>query len=43
MYHPPSPNYHNFFENQHKAIDAYKHYQNVLLVGDFNAEILGVC
>ena len=28
-----------FFDNLDKAIDVYKHYEKVLLVGDFNAEI----
>ena len=42
-YHPPLQNDHYFFENLDKAIDAYSHSKKVLLVGDFNAEILEVC
>ena len=33
----------NIFENLDKAIDLYSHYENVLLVGDLNAEILEFC
>ena len=36
---PPSQNDHYFFENLDKAIDVYSHYEKVLLVGGFNAEI----
>ena len=32
-----------FFENLDKTIDEYSHYEKVLLVGDFNAEISEVC
>ena len=32
-----------FFENLDKAIDVYSHYENVLLAGDLNAEILEFC
>ena len=42
-YHPPSQNDHYFFENLDKAIDVYSHSKKVLLVGDFNAEILELC
>ena len=42
-YHPPSQNDHYFFENLDKAIDVYSHYENVLLAGDLNAEILEFC
>ena len=42
-YHPPSQNDHHFFENLDKAIDVYSHYEKVLLVGDFNADISEVC
>ena len=40
---PPSQNDHYFFENLDKAIDVYSHYEKVLLVGDFNAEISEFC
>ena len=42
-YHPPSQNDHYSFENLDKAIDIYIHYQKVLLVGNFNAEISEFC
>ena len=42
-YHPPSQNDHYFFENLDKAIDLYSHYEKILLVGNFNAEISEVC
>ena len=38
-YHPLSQNDYYFFENLGKAIDVYIHYEKVLLVGDYNAEI----
>ena len=42
-YHPPSQNDHYCFENLDKAIDVYSHYEKVLLVGGFNAEISECC
>ena len=42
-YHPPSQNDHDFFENLDKRIDVYSHYEKVLLVGDFDAEISEFC
>ena len=42
-YHPPSQNDHYSFENLDKAIDIYIHYQKVLLIGNFNAEISEFC
>ena len=39
VYHPPSqPDQHLFNTSEH-ALDAYSNYENVLLIGDFNAEI----
>ena len=37
--HPPSENDHYFFKKLDKAIDVYSHYEKVLLVAEFNAEI----
>ena len=38
-YHPPSQSDQYFFENIGKTLDKYsKHYDNFMLVGDFNAE-----
>ena len=42
-YHPPPQNDHYFLENIDKVIDVYSHYEKVLLVEDFNAEISEVC
>ena len=42
-YHPPSQNYHYFFENLDKTINVYGQYENVLLKEDFNAEISEFC
>ena len=42
-YHPPSQNDHYFFEKLDKAIDVYSHYEKVLLLGNFNAEISEFC
>ena len=42
-YHPPSQNDNYFFENLDKAVHVYSHYEKILLVGDFNAEISKFC
>ena len=42
-YHPPSQNDHYFFGNLDKAIDVNSHYEKILVVGNFNAEISGFC
>ena len=39
-YHPPSQSGRYFFNNFDKALDTYSKYDKVLLVGDFNTEIL---
>ena len=40
---PTFPEWSLFFESLDKAINVYSHYEKVLLVGDFNAEISEVC
>ena len=40
---PTFPEWSLFFESLDKAINVYSHYQKVLLVGDFDAEISEVC
>ena len=42
-YHPPSQKDQYFFENLDNEIEVYSHYEKVLLVGGFNAEILEFC
>ena len=37
MYHPPSQLDQYFFITLDKALDVYSTYENVLLIGDFNA------
>ena len=39
MYHPSSQPDQYFFNTLDKALDEYCNYQNILLIGDFNAEI----
>ena len=39
MYHPPSQPDQYFFNTLDKALDVYAKYENVLLIGDFNAQI----
>ena len=38
MYHPPQPDQY-FFNTLDKTLDVYSNYENVLLIGDFNAQI----
>ena len=42
-YHPPSQNDQYYFDTIEKALDRYRHFENVLLVGDFNAEEHEIC
>ena len=37
-YHPPSQSDQYFFNNLDKSLDTYSNYENILLVGDFNAQ-----
>ena len=39
MYHPPSQPDQYFFNTLDKALDVYSNYENILLIGDFNAQI----
>ena len=39
MYHPPSQPDQYLFNTLGKALDVYSNYENVLLIGDFNAQI----
>ena len=39
MYHPPSQPDQYFFNTLDKVLDAYSNYKNILLIGDFNAQI----
>ena len=39
MFHPPSQPDQYFFNILDKTLDVYSNYKNVLLVGDFNAQI----
>ena len=39
MYHPPSQPDQYYFNTPGKALDVYSNYENVLLIGDFNAQI----
>ena len=39
LYHPPSQLRQDFFNILDKALDVYSNYKNVLLFGDFNAQI----
>ena len=39
MYHPPSQPDQYFFNTLDKTLDVYSNYENVLLIGDFNAQI----
>ena len=39
MYHPPSQPDQYFFNTLDKPSDVYSNYENVLLIGDFNAQI----
>ena len=39
IYHPPSQSDQYFFEKLDNALDVYSNYENILLAGDFNAQI----
>ena len=39
MYHPPSQPDQYFCSTLHKALDVYFNYKNILLIGDFNAQV----
>ena len=39
MYHPPSQPDQYFFDTLDKALDIYSNYENILLIGDLNAQI----
>ena len=39
MYHPPSQPDQYSFNTLDKALDVYSNYENILLIGDFNAQI----
>ena len=41
MYHPPSQPDQYFFNTLDKALDVYSNFENVLLIGDFKAQIRG--
>ena len=43
IYHPPSQFDQYFFDKLHNALDVYSNYENILLVGDFNAQIGEAC
>ena len=42
-YHPPSQSDQYFFDRLDNALDVYSNYENILLVGDFNAQIEETC
>ena len=43
IYHPPPQFDQYFFHRLDNALDVYSNYENILLVGDFNAEIGETC
>ena len=43
IYHPPSQSDQYFFDRLDNALDVYSNYENILLVGDFNAQIGETC
>ena len=43
IYHPPSQSDQCFFDRLDNVLDVYSNYENILLVGDFNAEIGETC
>ena len=43
IYHPPSQSDQKFFYRLDNALDVYPNYENILLVGDFNAQIRETC
>ena len=43
VYHPPSQSDQYFFDRLDNALDVYSNYENILLVGDFNAQIGETC
>ena len=43
IYHPPSQFDQYFFHILDNALDVYSNYENILLVGDFNAQIVETC
>ena len=43
IYHLPSSSDQYFFDKLDNALDVYFNYKNMLLVGDFNAEIGETC
>ena len=43
IYHPPSQSDQYFFDGLDNALDEYSNYGNILLVGDFDAQIGQTC
>ena len=43
IYHPPSQSDQYFFDKLDNTLDVYSNYENILLVGDFNAQTAEIC
>ena len=43
IYHPPSQSHQYCFDRLDNTLDLYSNYENILLVGDFNAQIGETC